>query len=153
LTLLVLAILAFGCTRSYYRTSADRETYGAIQERNQDPAWTLPRTSIDTPPESRLHDSSSPDFPPIPPDDSAAHRYMHCANGIPGYRKWHKDGDIPFIENPAWRESLSLDKDGILQLTPDKAVELGLLHSRGYQTALEGVYLNSLGLTFNRFDF
>jgi outer membrane protein TolC len=153
LALIVLAGLVVGCTRAHYRTQADRESYGAIRERNGDPRWSLPRISVNTPPVSRLYDPFNPDRPPLPPDDPAAYRYMVCPNGIHGSRRWHKDGDAPWIEDPEWRNSLNLDKDGVLVLNPDRAVELGLLNSREYQTQIEQVYLDALALTFQRFEF
>src|SRR5438445_1163463 len=153
LVALVLGSFLCGCSRAYYRRYADRETYQAIDERDHDPRWAVPRISVEPSPESRLYDPFNPDRPPLPPDDPAAHRYMHRVNGIRGYRRWHKDGDAPWIEDPAWRDSLQLREDGVLVLTPDRAIELGLLQSREYQTALEALYLNSLALTLNRFEF
>jgi outer membrane protein TolC len=153
LGVLLLVGLLGGCTRAHYRRQADRETYSAIAERDRDPRWALPRISIDTPPQSRLHDPFNPDFPPMPPDDPAAHRYMHCVNGIKGYRHWHRDGDAPWIEDPAWRAFLDLTPDGVLILSPDRSIELGLLNSRQFQTQLEQLYLTSLALTLNRFEF
>jgi outer membrane protein TolC len=153
LVVCVLMCLVSGCSRAFYRLRADRDTYSAINERDHDPRWDLPRISIDTPPESRLHDPFNPDRPPIPPDDPAAHRYMHLANGMKGFRGWHRYGDAPWIEDPNWLNSLPLSEDGILQLTPERSVELGLLQSRDYQTQLETLYLSGLALTLNRFDF
>ncbi|HMC65968.1 MAG TPA: TolC family protein [Gemmataceae bacterium] len=153
LLVLLLAGLLGGCTRAFYRRQADREAYSAIEERNDDPRWALPRIAVDPPPESRLHDAFNPDRPPMPPDDPAAHEYMHRVNGIRGYRKWHKDGDAPWIEDPQWLESLPLGPNGTLPLTPERAVELGLLHSREYQNVLDQLYLSSLALTLDRFEF
>ena len=44
--LLALGVLAVGCSRAHYRRAADLESYSAIAERNQCPAWALPRTDI-----------------------------------------------------------------------------------------------------------
>jgi len=151
--LFIIAAVLSGCQRPFYRRWADRETYRAIQERNKDPRWALPRVSIDPAVESRFHDPFNPDWPPIPPDDPAAHRYMHCVNGIRGYRGWHKNGDAPWIEDPSWRDGLGLDEKGVLVLTPERAVALALIHSPSYQTQLESIYLASLSLTLNRFEF
>jgi outer membrane protein TolC len=153
LVLIVLALLADGCSRAFYRRQADKESYHAIDERNHDPRWAVPRIALDTPPQSRLHDPFNPDHPPMPPDDPAAHRYMHCANGLRGYLHWHKDGDAPWIEDPEWLNSLSLTPDGVLVLTPERAVEVGLLDSRTYQQQLDNLYLTALALTLNRFEF
>src|SRR5580765_3840161 len=122
--LLVCLVLIAGCTRSYYRQSADRETYPLIAKNAQDPRWALPRISIDTAPFSRLNDPFNPDHPPMPPDDPAADRYMNCVEWMHGYRRWHKDGDAPWIEDPSWRQSLELNSDGRLVLSPEKSIEL-----------------------------
>jgi len=151
--LLLLLVVLGGCTRAFYRQDADAESYGAVDERFMDPRWTLPPGSIVPPPQSRLYDPFNPDYPPLPPDDSAAHQYMISANGIRGYKHWHTDGDAPWIESPEWRDYLQLTKDGTLVLTPERSVELGLLHSREYQTQMENVYLVALALTLNRFEF
>jgi outer membrane protein TolC len=153
LVLMFTAISMEGCTRPFYRRWADRETYGAIEERNTDSRWAIPKVGIDPPVQSRLHDPFDPDWPPLPPDDPAAYRYMQRVNGIRGYRGWHKNGDAPWIEDPSWRDGLSLDEKGVLVLTPERAVELGILDSPSYQTQLESIYLASLSLTLNRFEF
>ena len=152
-TVLVLLLLAAGCTRPFYRRWADRDSYFAINERNGNPEWHLPRIDIDPAPLSRLADPYNPDRPPMPPDDPAADRYMVRANGMKGWKHWHDNGDAPSVEPPCWRDALSLDPDGVLMLTPDRAVALALLDSREYQSALEDVYLSALALTLNRFDF
>lgn len=152
-TIIVLAVLLGGCGRAYYRTAADKETGAAIAERDRDPRWAVPPINVYPPPTSRLYDPFDPDYPPLPPDDPAAFRYMKCADHIRGYRHWHKDGDAPWIEDPAWRDSLELSAGGVLTLTPPRAIALGLLHSREYQTQLEALYLTALALTLNRFEF
>ena len=127
--LLVCLVLCAGCTRSYYRQSADRETYPLIAKNAQDPRWALPRISIDTAPISRLNDPFNPDHPPMPPDDPAADQYMKCVEWMHGYRRWHKDGDAPWIEDPSWRQALALDSDHRLVLSPEKSIELlSLIH-------------------------
>ncbi len=153
LAVLSMALLLLGCSRAFYRQDADVQTYAAVDERLNDPRWLLPPASIQPPVQSRLHDPFDPDHPPLPPDDPAAHQYMISANGMRGYKHWHKDGDAPWIESPQWRDFLQLTDDGTLVLTPDRSVELGLLHSREYQTQMENVYLVALALTLNRFEF
>ena len=150
---LLLLILLCGCSRQWYRLSADKETYGIVDERRNPAIWPIANDSLNAPPTSRLHDLFNPDYPPMPPDDPAADQYMRRVNGMKNSKHFHDDGDAPFIEDPEWRNSLELDADGNLVLTPDKAVELGVLHSRDYQTALEQLYLAALSLTLNRFDF
>jgi outer membrane protein TolC len=151
--LVAFVCLLGGCTRSFYRRQADRETYRIIEQRNQDPRWAIPRISIDPPQQSRLFDPFDPDHPPMPPDDPAADQYMRRVFGMRGYRKWHRDGDAPWIEDPEWKNYLEFDKNGVLVLTPEKAVELGILNNFTYQSQLEGLYLSSLGVTLDRFQF
>jgi outer membrane protein TolC len=151
---LVLGLLAMlaGCTRDWYRQDADKESYAATSERLQ-PAWHLPNLDIMPPEQSRLFDPYCPDYPPMPPDDPAAHKYMVKANGIPNYKGWYKDGIAPSVEYPGWKAYLQLEKDGTLLLNQEKAVELGQLNSREFQNALESLYLVALALTLNRFEF
>src|SRR5262245_20958489 len=151
--LLALCVLAVGCSRAHYRRQADYESYGAIAERNQCPAWALPRTDITPAPNSRLADPYSHDHPPMPPDDPFAHRYMQCVYGMHGSRHWGDDGYAQSVEPSGWRETQPVDNDNALPLTPDSAVEVALVNSREYQRALEDVYLLALGLTLNRFEF
>jgi outer membrane protein TolC len=149
----VLLCLLGGCGRAWYRRDADRETYRVLEERETDPQWDVPYFWLNPNPTSRLYDPYNPDFPPMPPDDPAAYQYMLRVNGMRNYRRWHKDGDAPSVEDPAWRSYLPLDDKGVLVLTQERAVELGWLNSRDYQTALETVYQQALTLTFVRFNF
>jgi outer membrane protein TolC len=142
-----------GCNRAHYRRDADRETYNVIEEKADNALWTIPHTLIVPPRQSRLHDPFDPDCPPIPPDDPAAHKYMHCADCIEGYDGWHEHGDAPWIEDPTWRNYLPLSEDGTLLLSPTRAVEMGVLHSREYQSGLESLFLSALSLTLERFAF
>lgn len=149
---LLLALVGLGCSRDWYRRDADREVYGAIAERNGGP-WELPRTDITPAPESRLANPVNPVCPPMPPDDPAAHAYMIEADGIPGYPFWTKNGIALSNENDIWFAALPREPDGRLLLDPERAVILGQIHSRNFQTELEGVYLSALSLTLNRFEF
>jgi outer membrane protein TolC len=150
---IVLLLLLGGCGRAWYRRDADRDTYAILEERNNNPEWQVPYFSLNPNPESRLYDPTNPDYPPMPPDDPAAYQYMLWANGMRNYRRWHKDGDLPSVEDPAWRSYLKLDDKGVLVLNTERAVELAWLNSREYQTALETLYQQALTLTFVRFDF
>lgn len=74
-----------GCSRKFWRQQADKDTYNAIIEKQNDERWLLPRTSIVPDQRSRFFDPYDADCKPLPPDDPAAHDFMHCANGIKGY--------------------------------------------------------------------
>lgn len=150
---IVLLCVLGGCGRAWYRRDADRDSYAILEERNNNPQWQVPYFSLNPNPESRLFDPYNPDYPPMPPDDPAAYQYMLRANGMRNYRRWHKDGDAPSVEDPAWRSFLPFDEKGVLVLSKDRAVELAWLNSRDYQAALETLYQQALTLTFVRFDF
>jgi len=157
---LTLAVLS-GCTRAFYRQTADEQAYQILDEKNHDPRWHVPSWDITPDPRSRLYDPYNPDDPPLPPDDPAAHQYMHHVYGMRGSKKWHKLSRLKTIENPLWPTYLGappLVEPGetpakIENLTLAQAVELGLLHSREYQEQLENVYLAALALTGERYEF
>jgi outer membrane protein TolC len=153
LLFLLVVVLASGCSRAFYRRSADRETYQAIAQHSDEARWPIASADVTPPPASRLHDPFNPDRPPMPPDDPAADFFMRWPNGIRGSRHFHDDGDAPFIESPGWRDYLTLNADGKLALTPERSVEVGILNSREYQSALDNLYLTALTLTLNRFEF
>ncbi len=146
-------LCAVGCSRSHYRLAADRETYPIIGERVVKPEYAIGRTNIVPPPESRLADPTNPDAPPKPPDDPAAAIFMANPGGMKGYKGWEKDGVAPAIEPIGWEETLGLDETGTLKLDGDRATEIALANSRQFQTQLEAVYIQALGLTLNRFEF
>lgn len=160
-------LLLTGCSRAFWRDQANRDTYQAITEKMSDPRWVSPRMDVTADPRSRFYDPYDPDRAPLPPDDPAAHRYMHCMNGIRGYKSWHKFGQALSIENPHWLEPLGISPEtltaldgqipegvpGITGLTLPQAVELANIHSREYQTQIEELYLAALDLTFDRFQF
>ena len=151
--MLLLAVVLAGCSRSHYREAADAETYPIINERVVVPAYDVGRTQVEPAAGSRLADPFDPDRPPKPPDDPSAALFMDRPGGMQGSKHWGKDGYTDVIEPPGWEQSLGLNEKGTLKLTQDRAVELALLNSREYQTALEDVYLPALALTLNRFEF
>jgi len=152
--LLAAAILAVGCSRSHYRNSADRETYPIVAERQAlGPGYGIGRLQLEPPPWSRLADPFDPDRPPKPPDDPAAGVLMAHPYKFAGSSHWGKDGHTDRIQPVGWAEVLASDANGTIRLDQEKAVEVALLDSREYQTALESVYLTALSLTLNRFEF
>lgn len=151
--LLAVALLGAGCTRAHYRRSADRETYPIIAEHIVAPADDIGRTRVEPDPASRLSDPFNPDHPPKPPDDASAAIFMERPGGMRGSRTWLRDGATDQIEPPDWKQALNLTDKGVLKLDADRSVELALLNSREYQTALENVYIVALRLTLDRFEF
>ncbi len=151
---IVAAVLAtIGCSRAYWRRQADQETYSLIESFSVDPRWRLEDYTIEPPAASRMYDPGSPDCPPMPPDDPAAHQFMRCVDCKKGSPCWRHYGETPFVENPYWRAYLPLDKDGNLVLDRKAAVQTALLHSREFQLEREDLYLSALDVTFQRFRF
>lgn len=160
LVLVVSVVLVSGCSRAYHRESADAEVYNILAEKNQNPQWTVPRLDITPDPRSRFFDSADPDYPPLPPDDPAANRYMKAVYGMRGSKRWESFGQVEYLENPDWQRYLKGTEEAtegslpvINNLTLTGAVELSLIHSRDYQTQLENLYLAALELTFERYRF
>lgn len=155
LTPIVAAVvLAIGCTRAHYRTSADRETYPIVASREElGPGYGIGRLDLQPGAGSRLADPFDPDRPPKPPDDAAAGVLMAHPYKFHGSRRWGKDGYTDLIEPAGWEAALAPDDKGVVHLDQVKCVEVALLDSREYQTALEDVYLSALTLTLNRFEF
>lgn len=164
----------------FWRSQADFDAYTQLMEKTRDPRWDLPRLTVEADPRSRFFDGDNPDKAPLPPDDPAAHIYMHLVDGIPGYKSWHKFGDSMSVENPHWLDNFDFEpevlqatweKDAdpgettreetstarpvptIRDLTLEQAIELANMNSRDYQTQIENVFLSSLLLTFDRFQF
>ncbi len=163
----VLLATVSGCSRSFWRQQADNDVYEAISERMHDPRWQLPRVDVGPDPDSRFFDPYDPDQAPLPPDDPAAHEYMQCVDGIGGYKSWHKLGDSFSIENPQWLNRYGLTPEMINVETGDytgrmptlekvtltDCVELSQIHSRELQDQIEDLYLASLDVSFERFQF
>jgi len=156
-----------GCSRSFWRDQADRDSYLAITEKLNDPRWALPRIDVNADPRSRFYDPYDPDKEPAPPDDSAAAVYMKWVDGWQGYKGWHKFGDVMTVENPQWLANFGMSAENIDPLTGElmgalpelkevtlpQAVELAQINNRDYQFEIENVYLAALAVTYQRFQF
>jgi hypothetical protein len=153
LSLLIAALAAPGCNRAFYRRQADWDAYNLIKEKATHPHWDQGRFSIAVDPRSRMFDPYCADCTPMPPDDPAAHEFMHCVDGKRGWPFWHDDGDTANIENPAWPAYLQFDDRGVLTVSSEDAVRIALLNSPNYQQNLENLYLSALDVSFERFRF
>lgn len=149
----LLVGVSVGCTRTGYRLRADRDTWNAVAERAVGPKWNLPVHSVYRDPSSRLSDVTSYDKPPMPPDDPASHAYMHRVAGMRGFPRWHRHGDVPFVDSQNWRNFLPYDDQGRVVLDRTAAVQVALTNSRDYQFEVEELYLNALDVTSQRFQF
>lgn len=160
---LALIVLIPGCSRRFWRAQAEKDTYDAISQKLNDPHWQLPRIALTPDHRSRFFDPYDPDCEPLPPDDPAAHRIMHCVSGRKGYEKWHCFGDTLSVENPDWLQQYLGQRTpdptqfhsevNIPEVTLKDGVELTYIHSREYQTELEDIYLRGLDLTLQQFNF
>lgn len=148
-----MLLVTVGCRRDYYRRQADAEVNCLIDQKaalvNSQPE-TL---RIDVNPRSRMFSPNDPDFPPMPPDDPVAHRFLECVDGKRGARSNRLAPRTPFVENPNWLAHMPRDEEGRLVLDLPAAVQVGLLHSPSYQGELEELYLSALDVTFERFRF
>ena len=126
-------VFLLGCTPTKYRLDADREAYSTIAERNCDPRWAQSDLGIDMDPRSRYFDPYNPDCSPMPADDPAAHRYMHCVDGMKGWKHWGDRGIRSSLENPQWRAELpqytEVSPDGSITIDVDSAIRLAYIHS------------------------
>jgi outer membrane protein TolC len=147
--------LSSGCSLRDYRLGADNEAYHVVAEKSNDPRWAQPGFNIELDPRSRYFDPFDPDCQPMPPDDPAAHVYMHCVDGKKGWPCWHCNGDRQDLENPRWRERLveyaEITEEGEILLSLDSALRMAYIHSPSFQEQLETLYLSALDVTTERF--
>lgn len=154
-TLLCLGITLFaGCSREWYRDQADEEVACLIQEKAT-PQWGVPFQSVEMDPRSRFHDPYDKVNPPMPPDDPSSHELMHCVDGMEGWDRWHRNGDVNELENPDWQQLLGqyvpVDEQGQVILSLDGAVQLARIHSPNWQSQVETLYLSALDVSTERF--
>ena len=144
--------LVTGCTRTYYRDFADRDTYGILQQRLLDWRWKVPTRIVDADPRSRMADFANPNYEPIPPDEPAAHNFQVSSRFPFEYHGWKKRGTAP-VEYLDWQQNIPVESDGKVLLSRDSIMRLAVVNSRDYQTTYENLYLAALALTQARFQF
>jgi len=157
LVILGLLLASAGCSREHYFRQADKEVQRLVAEKSSDPRWAAPADfQIQMDPRSRYCDVCDPIRPPMPPDDPASHRFMHCVHGMKGYPHWHDNGERSELENPAWRQRLGeyveLTADGRVKLSLASALRLAYVNSPDYQGQLETLYLSALDVSTERFN-
>lgn len=148
-----LIAISTGCHRGYYRRQADSDARSLIREKLNDPRWNQIEPSIDINPESRMFDPFSADHPPMPPDDPASNKLMHCVDDKQGYPLWNANGNTGYVSNPQWRSYLPVNEQGVLELNVDRAVQLSLLNSTLWQREKEDLFLSALNVSLARFGF
>lgn len=70
-----------------------------------------------------------------------------------GSSVWRERGSLADVEYSHWQSFLPRNTEGAVTLNRQSSMELALLHSREYQTAVEGVYLDALPVSLERFNF
>src|SRR5436190_6867605 len=72
--LLVVGLLASldGCTRAFYRNSADKEVNDILAEKDRYAQWKIEQYHVYPDPRARFADPTNPDRQPAPPDDPAS---------------------------------------------------------------------------------
>lgn len=176
------SLIPAGCTRRYFRQSADREVEEVLTEKDRDP-WKIENWHVYPDPHARFADPSDPDRPPMPFDDPAAHRLSPnpqrpgqagCGDTEgTGYleliKTWdainRSDPDANAVPQPASSAlppaaQFGSDQARVLRsdvqpyrLTYDQACELAVLNSRSFQDRREDLYLAALPVTLQRFSF
>ncbi len=152
--LVMLVTLAAGCSREWYRDQADEEVACLIEEKAT-PAWDVPFQSVEMDSRSRFHDPYDKVHPPMPPDDPSSHQLMHYVDDKDGWSRWHENGDITDLENPAWQELLGqyvpVDEQGRVRLDLNGSVRLAKIHAPTWQSQVETLYLSALDVSTERF--
>ncbi len=67
-----VAVTPGGCTRRFYRKSADNEVQEVLADKDRYPLWSIQQYHVYPDPRARFADPTNPDRPPMPPDDPAA---------------------------------------------------------------------------------
>jgi Outer membrane efflux protein len=156
-SLVCLMTLLSGCTREFFRLRADKEVKYLVTQKSNDPRWEFLNFTIGMDPRARYFDPTNPDCPPMPYDDPASHRYMHCVAGRKQWPCWHMNGEWYYLENPRWKQLLSqyneVTEEGAIKLSMNGAVCLAQVHSSSYRQQIETIYLSALDVSTERFRF
>lgn len=144
---------ACGCSRTFYRQSADADAYCLVDPKAEIAGAAPSSYRIDIDPRSRMYDPNDPDVEPQPPDDPVAHRYMEVVDRKKGSKLWNELPRTAFVENPDWQQFLGRNDKGEVQLDMRGAAEMALVNSPQYQSELETLYLSALDVSFERFRF
>src|SRR5690606_36694288 len=77
----ILSLIPTGCSRYDYVRDADEQAYRLVAEKSTDPLWAQPAFAVELDSRSRFFGPFDHLLPPMPPDDSAAHQFMHRIDG------------------------------------------------------------------------
>ena len=150
---LLAASSLVGCSAREYRLQADDVVYDLVDESGAAGCVVTDQFTIEVDPRSRMFDPTDPDCPPMPTDDAASHQFMQCVDCKKGSPCWRHTQRTQFVANPDWKAHLPVNEEGQVPLDLAGSVELALIHSPGYQSELEELYLSALDVSFERFRF
>ena len=88
----------------------------------------------------------------MPVDDPASHAVMEKVDGKRGLAKWRKASEPPATSDE-WLAALPRDASGGVLLDLENVVQVGLRNSRIFQQEREDLYLSSLDVSAERFEF
>ena len=172
---LILMALGAGCKREKYRQRADRDVSGILAQKNVVPTAPIKNWNVYPDGRARFADPTSPDRPPMPPDDELAKMLSPNPQraGRAGIFRVEGDGfmaDIqawdaqnraeekpdpaPAMEGTIDPTAAALKSDlPAYKLKLDQAVELAIYNSREFQDRREDLYLAALPVSLERFQF
>ncbi len=122
----VAMLTSAGCSRQWFRDSADREVYAIIKARSPEVAGMLEGFTIDQTDQDLLMDCPSAEL---------------------------VDVIAIFGEPIEGLENVPGDVNRVVVLTLEKSLAIASLSSRSYQSQKEDVYLTALSLTLQRYMF
>jgi hypothetical protein len=101
LAIMTGVVIVGGCSRRFYRNQADKEVAEILTEKDQYPAWKIEQYHVYPDPRARFADPTSPDRPPMPPDDPAASKLSpHPQNpGKAGVSRIDGNGYLELLES------------------------------------------------------
>jgi hypothetical protein len=100
-----------GCTRRFFRHSADKEVEGLLDEKDIYPQWRIDQWHVYPDCRARFYDPTNPDRPPKPWDDPAA-KYLSPnpqPAGKAGEGGWEGTGWIQLLQG--WDATNRADTD------------------------------------------
>ena len=130
--------LGMGCTRRYYRLSADREGIALINQKSTtNPRWAMWNLNVYSDPRSRFYMPGNPDRPVMPPDDPDAHAYMLWVYKMRNAWKWRHSPEADWVVNPGWEALLptyvDFTPEGKIRLDMPTCMRIARIHDNNYQ--------------------
>jgi outer membrane protein TolC len=153
-----------GCTKAYYRASADREVYGILEEKSpQVPgmveSFTIDQTEQDVlagcPPAPETPAPAAvaaPEAAPDPAPEALAPAPVAVPEAAQGPAP-EAPAPAPIAVPEAAQAPAEAGQEAEVVITLAKALEIATLNSRDYQTHKETLYRSALSLTAQRYEF